>query len=904
MRKNKCALISTILVSILVFTFLLSTFSSASVIKGQPFFSLSQQSFGPRQTIEGTLNFSLTNEPGNTKVRATVNPGNIITEMDLLEFLQEANANFDCVPSDCQVIYSASNPQATKTVNLNENEEVYYGLVASGNNVQIQNLTFKMFGTGNTESVCYETPFKFDLLADGTIDFEYKETSDDWCGVPSYSECYNPSSTNDAFFDMGIPFCQKIWINKTGRVKVEAYMKYWGPGYGGAGNLMGNDIKFSIYELNGVEKGSCNVYWVEGEQYEFISCDIPALGENPDFYIEEPNYYYVCVKAVTNAAPAFSIKAESQGEICGFLGNPPQVPISDFAIRTQEAKFAPFISEAFFDETTVIGNVPLLTYVQNYINSKYNGNCSGDGCIIPLKFISLANQQITLDEIFFRFRTIYSQNNNNFYDLSVLPPNLNMTQQLVQFGALNASAPQQQGTGYITTIVGTAYDSATFNIESVPTVYSVAPLIVIPGQSEMFRVLSSVPVGRKIVNYKWDFGDGTSEQTTTNPNITHTYNQVGTYTLIVKAVDNLSMQGSGSFTITSNITREFLNDTINFLISGFDNFILQYNVIDFWYRDLIYTQQDLSTINTTLLTLKQQIPTATQTQLVPIKEQIDALDVPLAMRDSLKLSDSVYFVNFEEVDPEHVSEITTEVYDSNLKTQYQNAMVLWQEDNVNLRMSGFVKTLTYEDREEDKVSVITITLEPVIGITKAYLFFKLPYNVPYSSIKTFNNADEEHDLSSDVVGFVFYDLSSPETISIALPGKYDFSQIVFYASPSLQELRVSQESAEETKKPPYLVAVFLIILILAIVFAVLWIIWHGREKKKEKGLFKDPTEVYNIMSFISSSQTAGMSKKEIVEKLKETGWTKKQVDYAFKKSKEQKPAGGSFRRPSRLRRRF
>jgi|GEM_PF-2381268 len=882
-------------VIVVIVAIALIALGNAAVYGGNPFFNLSQTGYGPGQLLEGTLNFSLSNEPGNTLVRASIMPGNIMKNMTVLAFLRKANAQFNCTPADCNATYSASSPAMTKTMSLTPGSEAYYGLVASGENVQLMNLSFSVEGSpGNTEAVCYETPLKIDLLNDNVIDFEYKLTSDEFCGVPRYSECYNFATTVlDAFFNQNVPFCQKIWINKTGKVKASAVVKYWGYGYGGGGDIQGNDIVFSLHDLNGIEKGSCSVTSFDSSDYDLASCDIgidPETGLPTNFYIEKPDYYYICVKVVSAAAPSFSIKAEAEPETCGFAGAPPQAFNTDFAIAGQEAKFAPFTEEAFFNETTAIGGVSLINSLQNYIQAKYNSNCS-QGCIIPMRFVSStqqAGQQLTLKNLFFKFRRGNIDTTNNlFYNLSVVQPLLNMSMQVLPFSAMNLSAPEQQGQYCNVNVwLGPLSASRQFRVEPVPQVMNVYPLAVVPNQATMFRVVAVAPSGRNIVSYVWNWGDGSSEITTTEPNASHTYGQVGNYTLIVKAVDNASMTGSKSFTITSNITAELLNSTINSLLAQISAVSAQYNALEPWYRDMLGL--NLSELNATLLTYKSQLATATPQQLATMKSNLDTMNVPLNITDSLRLMESSYYPNLENIEPQYIETIAGSSYDDSQKTVYQNAIAAWQQENLDLRISGQVKTLVYATTSEDKVTVVNIRLDPLgSGFGNVYLIFSLPSGVSYSSVKIKQGNFDVHDLS-DAIGFEFSDLSSSETVSIALPGKHDFSQLMFYASPKLEDLGIEGGIVPGKEKgAPWGLAIFFIVIIVLVVIGVMWFIWHGYSEKLERKLFKNKGDLYNLMNFIANAEAKGAGKEEIAEQLAKAGWTKEQINYAWNKLKKQ-----------------
>jgi PKD repeat protein len=83
----------------------------------------------------------------------------------------------------------------------------------------------------------------------------------------------------------------------------------------------------------------------------------------------------------------------------------------------------------------------------------------------------------------------------------------------------------------------------------------VAPNPPIAGQLATFTATVSVAPGHSIKSYSWAFGDG-SNQTTSSPTTTKSFNQPGTYVATVTATDDLGQSGSASisFTIGSAVT--------------------------------------------------------------------------------------------------------------------------------------------------------------------------------------------------------------------------------------------------------------------------------------------------------------------------------------------------------------
>lgn len=889
--RNKGILIGTIVVVLIALIIFMITFGNAAIYGGAPsFFNLSQAGYGPGQLLEGSLNFSLLNEPGNTLLRATVMPGNIMKNMTLVEFLRKANAQFNCTPADCNVTYTASAPATTKTMNLAPGGEAYYGIVAFGSNVQVQNLSFEMEGSSTAQSVCYETPFKFDLLNDDSIEFEYKgigEGTTEWCAQHA-SECFDINSATQVGSVETTPACQKIFLNKTGAVNVSMLLSR-------VGDPSNDRVEILIYDLSGLMKGNCSFdgWEVDDTGFNYNGCvvGLDEGGEPTGFYVDKADYYFVCARKSFGASAQYLIKKEAQGTVCGFYNNPPSsVFTEDYAIYVAEAKFSPFNGEAFFNESTVIGNIQLVTYVQNYITAKYNNNCSGNGCIIPLKFISLANQQVTLRNLQFKYFPQVGatpSTDYNFYNLNVVQPLLNMSMTVLPFSAMNLTAPTQQGQ-YCTVNVwlGPLSASRQFRIEPVPNVVNVFPQAVIPNQATMFRVIAVSPSGRNIVSYVWNWGDMSAEQTTTTPNASHTYTQIGDYTLTVKAIDNASMIGSKSFVITSNITKELLNATIESMLARINSVSAQYNTIESWYRDMVAL--NLTAMNTTLLTYKSQLPTATAQQLAAMKSDIDTMNVPMNITDFLTFLESIYYPNLENIEPQYIETVAGSAYNANQREQYQNAIAAWQQENVDLRISGQVKTLIYPTTSEDKVTVVNMRVDPLgSSLSSVYLIFQLPSGISYSSVKVKQGNYDVHDLN-DAIGFEFSDLSSSETVSIALPGKHDFSSLTFYISPKLEDLGMEGGIIPgEEKGPPIGLAIFFVILIILIGAGVMWFIWHGYGEKLEKKLFKNKADLYNIMSFITNAEAKGARKEEIDGQLGKAGWNKEQIAYAWGKLKKQ-----------------
>lgn len=879
------------LITLFLASILSINLSSATVSRGDPFFNLSQSGFAEGSVLDGIVNFSLNNHPADSKMIATITYGtkSIVKEMLLVDFLRNASATFDC-SQDCLVNYSAipGTSSPTKTLNLNNGAVRYFGLVATGTSVQIQNLTFTLSGSGNTESVCYETPFKMDVLDDGVNDFEYREATSDLCGNPKLSDCFVMEGTQDTFFTRGLPYCELIDINKTGRLKVDAYLKYWGEGYNGGEYPSGGDIKFTVYNKDRVLLGNCSIDGTANTEYSFDdnTCNIGEEEEDSRFYISKKDDYIVCVAIVSSAAPSYSIKAEMQPELCGFQGDPVQNPayIADFAIRAQEMKFAAFNSDEVFDNSTRLGG-SLISYLQDYVTTRYQGNCSG-GCVLPIKIISTADQVVEMRDITFSFLNPLQTFNNYFYDINIVSPKINMTKQALPFRAMNVTAPEASDSLYHITLnlSGVLSQIINFRVGSVPVVQNVTPLNVAPNVNTVFHVTVQ-NVGSPIVSYVWGW-DGNPGETTNVSEATHSYS-AGTHTLVIRVTDASGLTATGTFTVNASLSVETINQTFMQKKNAYSN-IGQFSSL--WYKDMIYNESQITSV---LAYVGSQLsnPSANLNEL---NTQINTLKIPIAINDSLTFQESEYFPDIDQIDLSHLSDLGAGFYDPVSDEAYKNAIGVWQE-TLDLRMGGSNKKITFDDGTIQDISLLTIRVSPT-NSENIYFVLKMPYGVTRQQIRNQENL-QFHEFS-DALGL---SLTQSQVITLAFPVSQQFSQVVFYASPDFSTLNVNQggNNGGGTGETSIVLPIIIAVVIFIAVIIVLILIWKGRKSSKSEGfelgqgfgnpgmsggssLFANPDDVLGLTSYIQSSLAEGKNKSIIEKELLESGWTKEQIKEGFK----------------------
>lgn len=878
---------SAIVIGIISVLFLLNIFFASATVNYYSL-NLSSDSYSQGQQLNGVLNLTLLNQDSSVPVQYFIDT-NLRGSMSLLDFINNSGVGKTCDISNCNKKYVISGSGTTNLIDYAVQNGTIKAFYITGENIQIKDFSFEIAGEStDSNEQCFESAFKIDLLNDGVLEYEYKEPGTNACSLGHAGENFNPLSSTDNAYITQTPLCEKIKIAKTGGVEI-----YSSLGVGGTGVVLA-----SIYDTNFNEIGNCTM-WQDNEGRQ--SCTIDSIS-NTNFFINEEKDYYVCLSnPESTGIDDYQIITESSSPYSGFisLNNPPQYSI-DFAIYVREFSFMPFNQAFVFNNESTL-NSNLAQYIQNYISSKYLNNCSS-GCVIPIQFlVNDLTQKINITTINLKYTKgtpALTVSTNKIYNVTTTWPKINISNQLVNFAFLNITANMTPSTTAHTfkLLINAVSKQDTFKVENTPQVISLVPLQVTPGQSTIFMV-SATPVSsiRPIVSYKWNFGDSSGEQITYFPTTTHIYSNSQEYTATITVTDNQSISGSKTFQVSTNLSSTLVNNTLNSKINQLNSFASNLGAQELWYSELYGI--NITEKNQTLQGFKTQINSNTSTQqLLLIKTQLDAINVPGNITETYRLQESPYFSSPDYVYPEEIARIaeTESSYNSTYENDYKNLIALWEENNVYVKISGSTKALDYSGNREDKVTLFTVSIDPTAsdGLGETFFIMKLPAGVSYNNLiikdkDSFTTVD-----LNDAIGFRFDSLSEKQFIYLAMSGKQDLNQITLFVSPALSEFEVSSgvctgDKCKE-KSPPWALIIFVIILIMLAIGAALFFIWKGHlpAKNKEEDLFKNKNDLYTLTSYISSNISRGNNKEVIIMQLMKAGWSKEQIDYAFKKSKK------------------
>lgn len=855
------------------------SFSYVSALMNYYNLNLTSTTIGANQPIAGTINLTLTNHDSGTNVIYYID--NVQKgSMPLLDFLNNANVVKSCNPSDCNKKYSLSDSGTASLENFNAKNNSYLGFYLQGTNVEIQELYFSVEGQSQIFESCGDSSFKIDILGDGVIDYEYSSPGTARCGYKYSSENFILNQANAYAIVENIPSCEKIYLPKTGSVFVSAIID----------STNFEKLVARIYDpLNTInELGNCTMYPDDDGNY---SCIIGGeFSQSPSFFVKEAKEYLVCLQD-TASTNSYKILTEQTAPFSGFIGmNNIQNPNKDFAIYVQPFSFSPFNDYFDFNSSKITN---MKQSIQSYINTKYSGNCS-QGCVIPMRFISNdENQKINISLIDFKARidgSLFQM--NKVYQISPSYPNVNISNQLINFAFLNITSPTSTGTHKIGIKIGDTLKEANFNVAQAPSIISLSPLQVIPNKPIMFFVNAQPSSANKpITSYKWNFGDGTYEQSTIEPFTTHTYLNPGTYNIVITVTDNTSISSSASFSVSTNLSFNYVNQSLNEKINSLNNFNSKLNLQDSWFRDLFGI--NVTQLNQSLMQYKQQLNTsATETQLLTIQQGIDSINVPENITETLKIYESIYYSSPSFIYPAKIEELaygSSAQYDSSLEEHYKNSIALWEENNLDIKISGTVKALNYKTNVEDKLTLLIISLDPTgDNLDNIYFTVQLPAGVTYNNLIIRDRQSFDTKDLGDSIGFTFDSLTDKKYIYLAMPGSHDLTRIRMFASPDLNEFRTGTGPVEKEKTAPWVLVIFIILIILTGIGVALWFLWRDYDIKLEKKLFSNKNDLFTLMNYISSALKANAKDSDIKEKLEKAGWKSAQINYAIKKVKKQK----------------
>lgn len=851
--KNSFVNMKKVIVFLLVLV--LISFVSASFEVGNISHSIDKM-YPPNDTIKGWMNISFEDQKANSIFSTNFND-----EITLLELIKSNNSlsNYDCTPSDCTPDYTGANSGKTlKEFNLGSDEEKIFGFIITGGTLNnIQDFSFNVTSTATS---AFFQQLYIDILNNGQFEWRPHES------LNRYKEkdygCYNSSDIEDqATISSNFEYCGEITIPPSPHLKI-------GTGITGSGE---ETFTLSIEGQDG--SGDCEATTSSSGD---ISC-IPKKSSGGNF-TTAGSEYEVCIMA--NSDSNYKINYELENA-CGYSEGGGIA--RDFEIFVRQGAYDS-IGDFILNNTElqdVDSQVDKIEpYIENYLYEKYENDCSND-CIIPIRFFSGMNQDIKISDINIKYAAGgLEKESTKLYNLTTTPGTIDSDFQKLYLDNANFSIDEEFGTHDFT--LNFENSTGTFkifteniSIERIPRILSVSPKTALAAYPTIFTVdVETFDSISNITEYKWDFGDNTSIQTTTQNSVEHTYSEIENYDLTITVTNSEGLSSSKTFTITTETPKEAVNSVLSENLNNLANINQKINSLPSFYQDSIKTSLELSNIENQLSSIQQRNTTAASDQdYVDIMNDLSKISVPSDISESETAQFVPFFSSAENIDLEILKEIGGGDYETGNENSYKNAIVSWSLQNPNVQITYKKYSASYPDYEQGLVRFFEINVNEKTG-RQAYLVIPSLENINFQTSIEEQNGYYYAELTEDSEEIIF---STTEDV--------DFETLPAFVSPSLNSLSVSEGEIEEGFFQKYKWILFSLVIIFIIIAGIVAYLVIGRwyRKKYEDYLFNNKNDLYNIVNYIHNAKKKGVENKEIEKNLRKSKWSSEQINYVMKK---------------------
>jgi len=814
-------------------------------------------SFSPYENITGILNISIDSESFISKITSSEDE-----EILLGDFLDDNFADYDCTPQDCSSNYDPSSSQTQKVVSMTSENSSYIGFVLDGTGVSVNTIDFSI---SSDFSRALEIPLSL-VFFDGSI-WEFTIFSNEYS--PRNYGCYDPSNAAAGHFIGYSEYCEIIEIPITSSIQMGAVVDL---------NGETEDLRMSLYPGDvGFEIDSC----VFNPSVDPAGCIIDA----PIGNTFNDGTYQVCVSAATPPTN-YKILEETTGDLCGFiLSNGALNSVIDYGIFAQSAYYE--AAEGFLDSSG-IDFASLALSADSYIENKYNRDCS-NSCILPIELLGVSQEfvmnQITLSY----FDGLGDTNLDAVSDLDITPATVDFD------GSLDLSKTGfsiKNSGNYALYLDGEQLFEEYVTLLSVPFVSSLSPLNAPAGINVLFTIQDSYS-GNEMVEYVWDFGDGTTF-VTSNTSASHTYNTIKNYTIEITArISDSSggLESSSIFVVDAVSPETAVNTTLaqkNFYLESFSE---ELNSLDSWIEEKIRADSSYDFFVSELGSLESLFSNyTTEAELIDLAKEVYDLDVPKNLETN-NFFDLGLATNVNSFNPFSVAEV--EDFSLQNAEEYKKIMLNWQNANTNSQISLKDYSVLFSSGNSE-----VIVRSYVVDISS--LDDELSYIVlgPFNFEVEFQNSD--YILTSD--GSYIFELAGRGHQIITFYTE-NSEELLAFVSPELSTLIVDglvdetcnfnlvceSEKGENSKTcrndcaPTQRIIFFSIAAILFILLFYILLAWWY-ERNYENHLFNDRRQLYNLLMFVTHARSNNVSEKDIGSALKKQGWSSERITYVLKKS--------------------
>ena len=532
--------------------------------------------------------------------------------------------------------------------------------------------------------------------------------------------------------------------------------------------------------------------------------------------------------------------------------------------------------------------LPSETIFQDFQDSlnNYLSTCTSkdDNCMIPIKIIP--NNKLTIKNLEIIYKDTETKSTNKFHEISELPSEIETDELSIPLQTLHLST-DETGIHILKINFLNLTNTTNFTISLLPTAIITSKDKAYTTEEIQFSAEESKEINKSIIKYKWNFGDN---KTAEGKITTHSYDEEGTYTVTLTIIDGNNLQDI----TTKTITIESLKSTIESLLPKVESQIFM-TISNF------ESSTEKETIE--LLDLLAKVKNAKE-QVESFKEQVEDADE----LESKQIYESLN--ELTRITPKSLS-ITTEITDYPITTEQdikgvlsllnapldRSSVISALQSRITTKANIKLAKLLFLDNEKQEITIIQKEITPKTTLNNIYLVEKIPSTI-IADMKNHNFKPVSSSFKSEYSSFTGEHITY--TVQANILSEINNIKTVLVSKELLtpkcgngicDEDENSDICSEDciSKKVNY--QPFLIVLIIFILGFIIYKFVLPKIPKlskisfKKQPPFKSQKNLEDLQNYIKDSLSKNILKIEIRRKLLSKGWTKEQIDYAFKRVK-------------------
>ena len=336
--------------------------------------------------------------------------------------------------------------------------------------------------------------------------------------------------------------------------------------------------------------------------------------------------------------------------------------------------------------------------------------------------------------------------------------------------------------------------------------------------------------------------------------------------------------------INISLSTENLNTTLINKLEDLNNIKEDINSYDLFEQISLSSALKISEIESKLANLSlDYLGASTQAELDNISASLSLINIPSKIEVTQTAVSIPIFPTSENIDLNALEAITNTTYEIGEESKYKTAILGWNVNNLNIKISFKEFTATYGISENFLVEIfdLEVSKKDVVNCT-GYIF-----------IEKINETLFKQDYQEQEQGnyYVFDFVGDTEIISFSTTENINFTTLVFFISPAFTELGVNdfdyvvgedeeKDKYEKKKWTIFVLAIFLVLVFGLIIYLILQT-WY--KKRYENYLFKNKNDLYNIAHYITNAKKRGLDNSQIRESLGKSMWSFEQIRYALRK---------------------